>query len=377
MRTPLIGVLGCGGALGHIACNVLKRTYKIRGGQRRQPAGMTDDSHFQWVKVDLYNEKELYEFCKGCDVILNCAGPSYLVGDRVALAAAEANAFYVDTFGAGLIEKLLLKKGLEKEGVFVIAAGSFPGLSGILPRWLAKQEFDSVATMLSFAGGREHCSTCAGLDLLLSSVSNYGIPGASLKKGSVVRASDADNEKVYIPFLKEEVYQQKFLNDETIKLAKLLQLEEAAWCNIIVDKIVNDTILKSSARLSMDRSDNELREASSELCAAANMALNGNSPWYVMTTELQGDKNGRLIRKRCILRSKSSYELSGVVAAVAVETLLKHKIRPGIFWAFEVLDPVETIERLLVTKAAAIIDIVDIPPVRENGMHSQMNEGVL
>jgi hypothetical protein len=376
MKIPLIGVLGCGGALGHIACNVLKRNCKIRGGQRRRPEGMEADSNFQWVKTDLYNEEELYEFCKGCDVILNCAGPSYLVGDRVALAAAKANAIYIDTFGAGPLENSLLKKGLDKEGVFVISAGSFPGLSGILPRWLAEQEFESIFSMLSFAGGREHCSTCAGLDLLLSSVSNYGISGAFMKNGSVVRALDNISEKVYIPFLKEEVYKQKFLNDETIKLYKLLQLKEAYWYNIIVDKAVNDAILKSYAKLSMDRSDNVLREAIDELCAAADMALWGKNPWYVMTTELQGEKRGRLIRKRCILRSKSSYELSGVVAAAAVETVIKHKTKKGIYWAFEVLDPVETVERLVSTKAAASIDVVDIPPVREDDL-GQIEEGRL
>lgn len=377
MKRPLIGVLGCGGALGSAACNVLKQTYTIRGGQRRQPAGMKDDSNFQWAKVDLYKEEELAAFCKECDVILNCAGPSYLVGDRVAVAAARENAFYIDTFGASLIEDSLLKKGLEKESVFIIAAGSFPGLSGILPRWLAGQGFDSAVSMYSFAGGREHCSPCAGLDLLLSSVSNYGTPGAYIKNGSIVRALDEHYEKVYIPFLKEEVYQQKFLNDETVKLASLLQLKEACWYNMSVDKTVNDAIFNSSARLSMDRSEQALQETIGELCAAAAMALCGKQPWYVMTTELQGEKRGELIRKRCILRSKSSYELSGVVAAAAVETLLKRKMEPGIYWACEVLDPVETVEMLFSAKAAASIDIVDIPPVRENDVQGQMEEGKL
>jgi len=377
MKEPLIGILGCSGALGHTAYKILKKNYKIRGGQRHKPLEMDDDSNFKWMKVDLYNEEELYKFCKGCDVILNCAGPSYLVGDRVAIATAKANAFYVDTFGADLLEKLLLEKKLDKEGLFVISAGSFPGASGVLPCWLAEQDFEKVTSMTSYAGGREHCSKCAGADLLLSSIANYGIPNAFIKNDSVVRTSDDNKDKVYIPFLKEQVFKQKFLSNETIKLAKLLNLEEACWYNIIIDKAVNDSISKSCTKLSMDNSNSALQEAVAELSDAASMALGGNDPWYVMTTELQGEKDGEIIRRRCILHSKSSYELSGVVAAATVEAVLKHKMKNGIYWAFEVLDPIETVEKLISTNAAISIDIIDIPPVCCSETINEMEEGVL
>lgn len=377
MNTPLIGVLGCGGALGHTACEVLQQAYKIRGGQRHEPAGTAGNGNFQWVKVDLYKEAELQAFCLDCDVILNCAGPSYLVGDRVARAAAKANAAYVDAFGASPLEKALVADGWDKEGVFVIAAGSFPGLSGILPRWLAAEYFEQVIALHSFAGGREHCSPCAGLDLLLSSVLHFGIPGAFLRNGSVVRGSADNNEKVYIPFLKEMVYKQRFLNDETVKLANLLHLAEAHWYNIIVDQVVQDAIIKSYTRLSRGYNDNTLQEAIQDLCEAADLALYGHNPWYVMTTELQGEQNGKLLRKRCILRSKSSYELSGVTAAVTVATVLKRELKRGVYWAFEVLDPAETMARLVTTKAAVSIDIVDIPPEGEQDRYTQMDEGRL
>ncbi|MBW1927178.1 MAG: hypothetical protein JRI35_08325 [Deltaproteobacteria bacterium] len=115
----------------------------------------------------------------------------------------------------------------------------------------------------------------------------------------------------------------------------------------------------------------------SELITVASMVLSGSSPWYTMMVEAQGIMQGEKIRKRAILRSSSSYQLSGVVAAATVQTILQQRPADGVYWAFELLNPAVVIEKLLTTKAAESLDVVEIPPVNENVILKEMEEGVL
>jgi len=48
-----------------------------------------------------------------------------------------------------------------------------------------------------------------------------------------------------------------------------------------------------------------------------------------------------------------------------------------VYWAFELLNPAVVIEKLLTTKAAESLDVVEIPPVNENVILKEMEEGVL
>ena len=377
MKLPLIGLLGCGGAVGSVACDILQQWYRIRGGQRRQPAKSSGKCSFEWMQVDLYNSESLADFCAGCDVILNCAGPSYRIGDRVALAAAEAGAWYVDAFGADPLEQSLSENIGDVGGLFVIAAGTFPGLSGVLPLWLFTQGFETMDSIYTFAGGREHCSVNAGADLLLSSVAGFGVPEAYWRNGSVIRYSEPFPEGAPLPGFKGEVYVQRYLSSETVRLAKQLKLREAHWHNVTIDKRVNDIISKCCAHLTVDASDAALEESVSELVTVASMVLSGSSPWYTMMVEAQGITQGKIIRKRAILRSSSSYQLSGVVAAATVQTILQQRPADGVYWAFELLNPAVVIEKLLATKAAERLDVVEIPPVNKDALPKKMEEGVL
>ena len=57
------------------------------------------DARLQWTAVDFNDTPALARFARGCDVLLNCAGPSWRVADRAAQAALKADAHYVDAAG--------------------------------------------------------------------------------------------------------------------------------------------------------------------------------------------------------------------------------------------------------------------------------------
>jgi len=376
MKLPLICVLGCGGAVGSVVCGLLQPSYRIRGGQRRQLAKSSGKDSSEWVQVDLYDSKSLSDFCAGCDVIVNCAAPSYHIGDRVALAAVEAGAYYIDSFGGDPLEQSLSERNVG--GLFVISAGVSPGLSGILPRWLFAQGFEIPDSIHVFAGGRERYSSGSVADFLLSSIAGFGVPDAYWRNGSVIRCPKLFPEGLHVPGFKGEVYVKRYLTSEAVRLAKRLKLREAHYYNVNVDKRVNDTILRCCARLMVDNSNAALEESVSELVTLSSMVLSEGSSWYTMMIEAQGITEGKTIRKRAILQSPNSSQITGGVIAIIVETILQQTPDDGVYWAFELLNPAMVVDKLLATKAVESLDVVEIPPINnEDPIPNEVEEGVL
>src|SRR5215472_19249345 len=60
------------------------------------------------ARVDALDEASLYEFCRRCSIIVNCAGPVILLQDRVAQAAFRQHCHYVDPAGMGVVRERLL-----------------------------------------------------------------------------------------------------------------------------------------------------------------------------------------------------------------------------------------------------------------------------
>lgn len=377
MKAPFVGIIGCGGAVGSVACNILHRSFNIRGGQRRHPTGPSIADIDEWMRVDVYNPESIANFCSGCNVILNCAGPSYRIGDRIALAAIRAGASYVDVFGADYLEKSLLKKKKITKGMIVLSAGVFPGLSGVLPLWLFGRGFESVETISSFGGGREYSSLGAAADLLLSSIAGFGIPDAYWLNGDIFRKTKNFSEAVSLPGFKGDVYAQDFLTSEFIKLSKRLGLREAHWHVVYADKHILDTVSTCCYELLSDSSDASLDRTVNELVSVVSMAMNGRIPWYTMMTELQGIKQGKVKRERAILKSSNSYKLSGVVAAATVESVLRKNTSEGIYWAFEIIDNDELISKIKEDNETDYLEVVEIAPIDDFTDIRHYDEGVL
>ena len=96
-----IGVIGCGGTIGPIICSYLSSAnVEIIGGQRSEPDFCKYPENFRWKHLDINDDEELSDFCGECDVVLNCAGPAYVLFEKVALASARAGAVYVDVTDA-------------------------------------------------------------------------------------------------------------------------------------------------------------------------------------------------------------------------------------------------------------------------------------
>lgn len=365
MMTPWIGVLGVGGAVGRTAAEYLGRAgYRLRGGAR-QTSMVSSQWLDQCVGVDAFDPASLAQFCQGCRVVLNCAGPSYWIVDRVARAAAQAGADYVDVFGGPCLahalgdsrERVVDPQGTSLETATVIDAGAFPGLSEIAPLWLARSAFARVESMNAWGGGLEACSPAGAADLLLSALDGLGVVQGDRQAGPAGFSSSA----CAIPFTSEQ-----FLG-----MAESLECDRAQWAAVFSSAQVADSIARLCASLVECREEGEgtsgvlpgpMRDAVAELVSLAERELAGRQPYYALSVEMSGrGLDGEPTRKRLLLRGDNSYRVSARVATLCSEILFEQRLQGGLYRAWQLVDPFQVLDALMDSGTLHTRQVVDLP----------------
>ena len=88
--------------------------------------------------IDINEHEGLVKAMKGADVVLNYAGPGYLLAVKVVKAAIEAGRHLVDVGDSfdPAVEALSLTDKAKKKGVTIIEGmGASPGLSNLLSKY--------------------------------------------------------------------------------------------------------------------------------------------------------------------------------------------------------------------------------------------------
>ena len=139
----MIGVVGAYGATGRIVTQALssQNEYPLvligRNEASLRELAAASNGRARVAVADVMDESSLVEACRGCRVIVNCAGPSSIILDRIARVALQARAHYVDAGGdERLFESLAARREeITAEGlIFLLGAGYVPGLSEMMVR---------------------------------------------------------------------------------------------------------------------------------------------------------------------------------------------------------------------------------------------------
>ncbi|MER6526866.1 saccharopine dehydrogenase NADP-binding domain-containing protein [Streptomyces sp. NPDC001508] len=380
---PRIGVLGASGAVGRAAVRELRalgHTGLRLGGRTasalREIAEQDPTGQDETVRADAGAPDGLRAFTDGCDIVLNCVGPTYLLRATVASAALAAGAHCVDVAGDDPAAEDLLKDGdPARDGrTVVLSAGALPGLSSLLPRWLAGQGLDSVSALTAHCGGLETCSPTVARDLMLSLTSGgaagaaYGEALAAVRGGRrVPRALRAAEDTEHDGF-PGRVAVQPYLSGESERLAGVLGLDRLDWYNVHPGPRVRALLNLLPASLAAKDDPAELAD---RLILAADLDLAGRRPYYVMDFALSGTASAKPATAGLTLRAASSYRLTAAVGALAVDAVLRAEVRAGVHFACDVLDP-GTVVRHLRSQGAAELRLTGTAAGAE-----QMEEGVL
>ncbi|MFF7553157.1 saccharopine dehydrogenase NADP-binding domain-containing protein [Streptomyces olivaceus] len=366
MSTPVIGVLGASGAVGRAAVRELRalgRTGLRLGGRTASAlcavAGEDPGGHDETVWADATAPDGLRAFTEGCDIVLNCVGPTYRLRATVAAAALAAGAHCVDVAGDDPAAEDLLKDGdPAREGrTVVLSAGALPGLSSLLPRWLAGQGLDTATALSAHCGGLETCSPTVARDLMLSLTSGgadgaaYGEALAAVRGGRRVPRALRTAEDTEHPAFPGRVALQPYLSGESERLADVLGLDRLDWYNVHPGPAVRALLNRLPASLAAGDDPAALAD---RLILAADLDLAGRTPYYVMDFALSGTASGQPATAGLTLRAASSYRLTAAVGALSVDAVLRGAVPAGVHFACDVLDPRAVVRHLRSQGAAEL-----------------------
>ncbi|MBF8186869.1 saccharopine dehydrogenase NADP-binding domain-containing protein [Nonomuraea sp. K274] len=341
----VIGVLGGAGTVGRVAVDRLAGygLGELRIGGRdmdrvtavcRATPGVAVP-----VRVDLHDPRRLRDFCAGCQVVVNCAGPSYQVLDTVARVAVASGADYVDAAGdlaaIDALESAAPPELGERAAVF--SAGLMPGLSGLLPRVLATRP---LARLDGYVGGAAHISELSAVDALLTRGPRFGTALAAWQNGRIALGALAPLHDVTLPGFRGRVHAWPFLSAEFARLATELNVGEARNYTVYV----TDAIPRALATAWAD--DGPIEHHVPAVVAAAEADIAATGPYYTLLFQAVPALGESTAPRRLLLRTPDSYALSGVVAAIATSEVLGGRVKPGARSAAECLDAAGVFARL-------------------------------
>lgn len=371
-----IAVLGGYGAVGAAALKALTDrrpgvTARIGGRDEAPAAALLDKLGIEGeaVAVDLHDGRSLAAFCRGARLVLNCAGPSYQVLDRVAWAALAAGAAYVDPGGDKPVFDALHRPGTYT-GTAVLTAGMQPGLTGLLPRHLARSMSEPRA-LTAYVGTMDRLTPAGAADYLLSLGGSYGEAQAAVRGGVRVERELEPRTGIEPPYAGRRLDAYPYLSFEAEEVARELGLSEVDWFTVYEG---GAHMMACLSRLQgAMRGESDLTEAADELTRAAALDLFGKDPFQLMLFEVTGSHHGTPATRSLALRGHDTYVLTGLTSALAALDVLDGRTGPGIHHAAQTLDPDAVLEALRTIPEVTTLEILEHPVL--GALH--MEEGEL
>lgn len=368
---PTVAVVGAYGAVGAAAVQAIAdrrpdAVVRLGGRDLAQAESLLVKSGLrgQAVEVDLHDGRSLAQFCRDARVVLNCAGPSYQVLDRVAWAAAAAGADYVDPGGDEPLLEALTRPGTFT-GTAVITAGMQPGLTGLLPRHLCATMSDP-RRLTAYVGTMDRLTPAGAADYLLSMGGAYGEARGAIRGGIRVERELEPRTGVELPHTDNRVDVYPYLSFESARLPEVTGLTEIDWYNVF-DGGAHMMSCLSRLQGAM-RGESGLAEAAAELTRAAALDLFGRSPFQLMLFEVTGADAGSPATRSLALRANDTYALTGLTSALAVLAVLDGEVGAGVHFGSDVLDATSVLDALRAEPAVSLLDIGDRPILATRAM---------
>ncbi|MFI6785112.1 saccharopine dehydrogenase NADP-binding domain-containing protein [Micromonospora sp. NPDC050276] len=356
--TTTIGILGGYGAVGSAVARRLHQSTAasllVAGRDLGRAENLvrslgTGSALAEPVAVDLADPSALDRFAARCDLLVNCAGPSYRILDTVARAALRNGTDYVDAAGDDPTFLHLSSGGGVHEWraagrIALLSAGALPGLSGLLPRHLAN--IVGQATRLdAYLGGVAPLTPAAAGDVLLSRGPEHGTPGASWRDSTVRERSIAPRRHLSLAAFPRPVDAFPFLSTEALRLARALQIGQVNWYTAFGGDRLPEQLALSWALQATDTAD---------LVNAAAEDVQRHGTWYGQEFHLWDADDAEAPAAVLSLTCDDSYELSGFMAAATTNAVLAGEIPAGVHFAADVLKPTKIFQALSADRAAKI-----------------------
>ncbi|MDF7631293.1 hypothetical protein PUG46_18725 [Erwiniaceae bacterium L1_55_4] len=329
INRPVIALLGARGAVGEQVIAQLAPVGHLRAGSRQLPVQRHPDVEYQ--RVDLFDERALRQFCQGAQLIINCAAPGHLIGDRVARAAAALDCDYLDPGGD---EPLFarLQNTQKASPCAVLSAGMLPGLSGLLLR-SAFSAFDRLYEAKGYALSCEPFSQGGAADFLASLDNGYGVTGVALRQGELQHCPGG--ARIQLPLARASAMAYPFMTSEWQRIGQAHPHIDLTWYNLFSSEALVHWL---SQRIKRDA------RAVDDLVALSVRACVGQQPQHLVAVEASGERQGIFERRACVIECSSGAQLTAAVTTFTALNMVQGKIPPGLHFAADVLPATATLQ---------------------------------
>ncbi|GAA2068984.1 saccharopine dehydrogenase NADP-binding domain-containing protein [Streptomyces albiaxialis] len=356
MSGDLTGIVGAYGDVGSHAARALHRAgARLRvGGRDARTAERFARSLGPGVEhraVDFRDPAGADAFAAGLRTLVNCAGPSYAIGTRLAEAALRAEADYVDAAGDDALYARLDPRTYARAGrTAVLSAGLRPGLTGLFPRAVVREAepaLGEVRGLTVHTGVVDRFTEAAALDYLQGMADGLTRPLAAWREGGPRAGALTRRTGAELPFFDGGpggVTVLPGLSTEDERLARALGLRHGDWYAVLCGDHV---------RAAFDRARSlERGEAVTALRRAALLDLADRAPSVTLVVTAEGEPDdgggggGGPGTLTAVLRGTGNAPLSGAVAAGTALAVGRGAVGPGRHYAADVLDAPRVLEAL-------------------------------
>ncbi|UED88033.1 saccharopine dehydrogenase NADP-binding domain-containing protein [Streptomyces profundus] len=361
---PGVGLLGGSGAVGRqVAARLRARGVEgvLVGGRDVAAAeavvGEVLGGAGRAVGVHVEDPASLRDFVADRAVVVNCAGPSRRIMDRVAVAALRAGAGYVDVGGDDPLYAAMTRPGAPAPTVpVVLSAGMVPGLTGLLPRYLAGRGFTAVDRLTVYHGVRDRIGWSGAFDLVTGILDGVDESFAAWRSGAPRSGALGRAVDTALPGFAEPVTAHPYLSPEGVRTAARLGLGEGTWYSVLFDGRTSEVLGSLPALTGADAAP-----AAERLARAADFDMLGRVPQVTLLCQLDGRGPGGTMTRSLVLRAGGAAELVAATAAATVEQVLRGGLPAGVCFAGEALDPAPAVAALARDPGVTRLTEHDVP----------------
>jgi saccharopine dehydrogenase (NAD+, L-lysine forming) len=333
-----IGVVGGYGSVGLQAVRTLLSTTTadiVLGGRDKAITKNISEEmgdRVTGLAVDVTDANSLDLFCRGCNVIINCTGPSRLIGDNVAAAAMRCRAHYVDPADTYLYKILAKKKDeiTQKGLTFLVCAGMNPGLLEILPIHVASR-FENAVSMDYYFSSQDRISFSGAYDIIsgLHTINNSGM--MYYEKGEIKKSRSSPMREINLPQPMGKVTAFLTFTPEMKDVAERCKLDTARFYTVL-GKVATQRAL-FEARLSRQMETHAQREHwANRFMKAVDDDLKTIRPGNMFRLVMEGRMGGEIVRCHTTLFCDDAAKLCGIMAANAARLICEGEtLGPGCF----------------------------------------------
>ncbi|MBQ1782617.1 MAG: saccharopine dehydrogenase NADP-binding domain-containing protein [Gammaproteobacteria bacterium] len=316
--------------------------------------------------LDLFDDDALKLACAQVDLVISCAGPSGLIGNRVALACKRVGVPLVDAGGYDpLLHSLQQAQVKEPSPVpLVINVGLLPGLSGLFPQWLLKtlDVKQPVETLDVCYVGRDAWSFNSAWDII-NSLGGFGQDRGFcyLSRQDVIRVPMRESmRKVSFPKPIGNASTMLIYSEEIARLAREWQIGTTRVYGANIGPRAALVCMLAKI-LGFHRTPKAVTRGARWLVGASARDMRKHSPAYGIRVDLRYC-GGRTAS--AILTLADTYRATGTVIGITAHQLLDEGgPGPGVFMLHEAIEPERFMQCLQAQGLVEVVNGADVSKV--------------